>query len=139
VLLWPHGGPDGFQVRLVPLGEAKPIDRAVHAWRDHILQSGEPNDKAGRPRLLKGRRGWRVEDRRKADASEEALRAAPRPRLLYCLTHGFFLEDRPRPAATGRRTAGSRTGRSQNGGEPKGSRSVSLVVVLAALVPEGVP
>jgi CHAT domain-containing protein len=44
-------------------------------------------------------RGWRAQLHTGADASEETLRSAPRPRLLYCITHGFFLEDRPRPAA----------------------------------------
>jgi hypothetical protein len=49
-------------------------------------------------KLLKGR-GCRAQLHTGADASEETLRSASRPRLLYCITHGFFLEDRPRPAA----------------------------------------
>jgi CHAT domain-containing protein len=44
-------------------------------------------------RLLEGRRGWRVRSARGPEASEEALKAAARPRLLYCVTHGFFLAD----------------------------------------------
>jgi CHAT domain-containing protein/tetratricopeptide (TPR) repeat protein/predicted Ser/Thr protein kinase len=44
-------------------------------------------------KLLEGRPGWRVRLARGIDASEEALAAAARPRLLYCATHGFFLPD----------------------------------------------
>jgi tetratricopeptide (TPR) repeat protein len=47
VLLWPDSGPDGPQVRLVPLGEAQSIDRAIHAWRSHV-QSGDTDDKTDR-------------------------------------------------------------------------------------------
>jgi CHAT domain-containing protein len=50
-------------------------------------------------KLLQERPGWRVQGHRGAQASEETLRSLSRPRLLYCITHGFFLEDRPRPAA----------------------------------------
>src|SRR5262249_449566 len=32
-----------------------------------------------------------------AAATEEALQKVARPRLLYCITHGFFLADRERP------------------------------------------
>ena len=36
---------------------------------------------------------------RRGEASEEQLAAVKRPRLLYCVTHGFFLQDvAPRPA-----------------------------------------
>jgi CHAT domain-containing protein/Tfp pilus assembly protein PilF len=49
--------------------------------------------------LLQDRPGWRVQSHYGADASEETLRSVSRPRLLYCITHGLFLEDRPRPAA----------------------------------------
>jgi tetratricopeptide (TPR) repeat protein/CHAT domain-containing protein len=48
-------------------------------------------------KLLKDR-GWRPQLHTGADASEETLRSVSRPRLLYCITHGFFLADRPRPA-----------------------------------------
>jgi CHAT domain-containing protein len=47
-------------------------------------------DAAGK--LLRGR-GWEVLSRRGAEASEEALAKVSRPRLLYLITHGFFLED----------------------------------------------
>jgi tetratricopeptide (TPR) repeat protein/CHAT domain-containing protein len=51
-------------------------------------------------KLLQERnKDWRVQSYRGSDASEETLRSVSRPRLLYCITHGFFLEDRPRPAA----------------------------------------
>jgi CHAT domain-containing protein/tetratricopeptide (TPR) repeat protein len=49
-------------------------------------------------KLLKDR-GWRPQLHTGAAASEETLRSVSRPRLLYCITHGFFLQDRPRPAA----------------------------------------
>jgi CHAT domain-containing protein/tetratricopeptide (TPR) repeat protein len=48
-------------------------------------------------RLLQERPGWKVQSLRGADATEEALARARRPRLLYCATHGYFLADRPRP------------------------------------------
>jgi CHAT domain-containing protein len=48
-------------------------------------------------KLLGERRGWRLESKREKEASEEALAQAPRPRLVYCITHGFFLEDVERP------------------------------------------
>jgi tetratricopeptide (TPR) repeat protein/CHAT domain-containing protein len=54
-------------------------------------------------KLLQGRGAWRVRLHTGADASEETLRSAPRPRLLYCITHGFFLEDRPHAAASNSR------------------------------------
>jgi CHAT domain-containing protein/Tfp pilus assembly protein PilF len=43
--------------------------------------------------LLRGQKGWSVKLRRGPQASEEALARAKRPRLLYCVTHGFFLSD----------------------------------------------
>jgi CHAT domain-containing protein len=46
-------------------------------------------------RLLQGSPGDKVRSLRGAAATEEALRAVQRPRLLYLVTHGFFLEDRP--------------------------------------------
>jgi CHAT domain-containing protein/Tfp pilus assembly protein PilF len=48
--------------------------------------------------LLGGRPGWKVEAARRAAASEEQLARIAKPRLLYCVTHGFFLQDVPRPA-----------------------------------------
>src|SRR5262249_16009399 len=40
MLLWRELGEKAQpQTRLVPLGEAKPIDHAIHAWRGHV-QSG---------------------------------------------------------------------------------------------------
>jgi CHAT domain-containing protein len=47
--------------------------------------------------LLKGQGGWKVETRRGEAASEETLAQAARPRLLYFITHGFFLQDVERP------------------------------------------
>jgi CHAT domain-containing protein/Tfp pilus assembly protein PilF len=49
-------------------------------------------------KLLQGRPGWQVQQLRQGQATEEGLAAAPRPRLLYCVTHGFFLPDREAPA-----------------------------------------
>jgi CHAT domain-containing protein/tetratricopeptide (TPR) repeat protein len=49
--------------------------------------------------LLTGRPGWKVAGARRARASEEQLLKAARPRLLYCITHGFFLQDVRRPAS----------------------------------------
>jgi CHAT domain-containing protein/tetratricopeptide (TPR) repeat protein len=48
-------------------------------------------------KLLGGRSGWRLESRRDQEASEEMLAQARRPRLVYCITHGFFLQDVERP------------------------------------------
>jgi CHAT domain-containing protein/Tfp pilus assembly protein PilF len=39
---------------------------------------------------------WKVQVQRGPDASEDALAARPRPRLLYLITHGFFLADQDR-------------------------------------------
>jgi CHAT domain-containing protein len=44
-------------------------------------------------RLLESQGSWQLEARRGEAASEEALAKAKRPRLLYCVTHGFFLQD----------------------------------------------
>jgi CHAT domain-containing protein/tetratricopeptide (TPR) repeat protein len=44
-------------------------------------------------RLLQGKPGWRVQQYHREQASEETLAGQPRPRLLYCITHGFFLKD----------------------------------------------
>src|SRR5439155_13057422 len=43
--------------------------------------------------LLRGQPDWQVQSLRRERASEEALTKAARPRLLYLLTHGFFLRD----------------------------------------------
>jgi tetratricopeptide (TPR) repeat protein/CHAT domain-containing protein len=43
--------------------------------------------------LLKKQGSWQVAVRRGEAASEEALAALARPRLLYCVTHGFFLKN----------------------------------------------
>jgi CHAT domain-containing protein len=54
--------------------------------------------------LLEGRPGWRVRSLRGAGAAEESLAKEARPRLLYCITHGFFLQDlERRPAGDGLR------------------------------------
>src|SRR5262249_5367511 len=47
--------------------------------------------------LLRQQGSWEVAARRGEAASEEALAQAARPRLLYCITHGFFLKDVERP------------------------------------------
>jgi tetratricopeptide (TPR) repeat protein/CHAT domain-containing protein len=55
--------------------------------------------------LLQGQGGWTVRCYQREQASEEALSSVPRPRLLYLITHGFFLADRERQpvrAAPGR-------------------------------------
>jgi tetratricopeptide (TPR) repeat protein len=49
-------------------------------------------------RLLKGKPGWTVRAHRAGQASEETLQGAVRPRLLYLITHGFFLADLPTTA-----------------------------------------
>jgi CHAT domain-containing protein/tetratricopeptide (TPR) repeat protein len=54
---------------------------------------GSAKEAAAVAKLLEGQRGWRVRLARGKDASEEALAAAARPRLLHCATHGFFLPD----------------------------------------------
>jgi CHAT domain-containing protein/Tfp pilus assembly protein PilF len=43
--------------------------------------------------LFRGRTNWQVRSLRGAEASEEALAQVKRPRLLHCVTHGFFLRD----------------------------------------------
>jgi CHAT domain-containing protein/Tfp pilus assembly protein PilF len=48
-------------------------------------------------RLLQDQAGWRAQPLRQLEATEEALAQAKRMRLLYCITHGFFLEDQERP------------------------------------------
>src|SRR5262249_51640393 len=55
-------------------------------------------------RLLGGQAGWKVRAARRAEATEEALASAARPRLLYLVTHGFFL--RPAPGARPARPPG---------------------------------
>jgi tetratricopeptide (TPR) repeat protein/CHAT domain-containing protein len=57
-------------------------------------------------KLLGGRRGWRLESRRDKEASEEVLGQARRPRLVYCVTHGFFLQDVERPQLSEARKLG---------------------------------
>jgi CHAT domain-containing protein len=50
-------------------------------------------------RALRGRPDWRVRLVRGAEATEEEVAQGKRPRLLYCITHGFFLADPERPQA----------------------------------------
>jgi tetratricopeptide (TPR) repeat protein/CHAT domain-containing protein len=52
-------------------------------------------------RLLRDQSGWEVRPLRRQEASEEALAKVPRPRLLYCVTHGFFLQDLEPPPPPG--------------------------------------
>jgi CHAT domain-containing protein/Tfp pilus assembly protein PilF len=63
----------GFRFRRLP-GFAREADAVLQAWRE-----ARPGDKIDR---LQG-----------PDASEEKLAAVKRPRLLYLITHGFFLPD----------------------------------------------
>src|SRR5262249_47397900 len=51
------------------------------------------------PRLLAGRRDWKVVTASRGEATEERLATLARPRLLYFITHGFFLKDLERPRA----------------------------------------
>jgi CHAT domain-containing protein len=44
-------------------------------------------------RLLGSRPDWHLQAMRQGEATEEWLVQAARPRLLYCITHGFFLKD----------------------------------------------
>jgi CHAT domain-containing protein len=50
-----------------------------------------------RKTLQKHRPDWPLELRQQQHASEEVLQAIRRPRLLYLITHGFFLPDLERP------------------------------------------
>src|SRR5262249_32587453 len=47
--------------------------------------------------------GWKVQEARREDASEETLARVARPRLLYLITHGFFLQHAERPPSPGLR------------------------------------
>jgi CHAT domain-containing protein len=48
-------------------------------------------------RLLKAQPGWQLVLKQRAQAEEEVLSQVRRPRLLYLITHGFFLKDLERP------------------------------------------
>jgi CHAT domain-containing protein/tetratricopeptide (TPR) repeat protein len=55
--------------------------------------------------LLQGQAGWTLQSYQREQASEETLSCVARPRLLYLITHGFFLADQERrlgPAGRGR-------------------------------------
>jgi CHAT domain-containing protein/tetratricopeptide (TPR) repeat protein len=55
--------------------------------------------------MLRGQAGWTLQCCQREHASEETLRSVARPRLLYLITHGFFLADQertPGPAGRGR-------------------------------------
>jgi CHAT domain-containing protein len=55
-------------------------------------------------KLLGDQPGWKLETLARGEATEEALTQVARPRLLYCITHGFFLQDVDRsPAKLGLR------------------------------------
>jgi CHAT domain-containing protein len=102
VLADPDYDADGGPARTAPKTNpaATPLrgDDLTRQFKEPKSLPGFAREADAVEKLLRGRPGWRVEGRRRAEASEEALRASPRPRLLYCITHGFFLEDRPRPA-----------------------------------------
>jgi CHAT domain-containing protein len=97
---------------LMPLPRPKARSATALVLADPAYDSvGEPKTLAGEPgmrfaslpgfvreadtvaRLLQGRPGWTERPLRRLQASEEALAAVKRPRLLYCITHGFFLHD----------------------------------------------
>jgi CHAT domain-containing protein len=64
---------------------------------------GFAREAAAVSKLLRGRPGWDIRPLQKERASEEALASVLRPRLVYCITHGFFLQDAgPRPATDDR-------------------------------------
>jgi CHAT domain-containing protein len=84
----------GKAVAAAPLGED--LTRSFKKLR---RLPGFAREADAAERLLKDKGGWKVEGRRGQEASEEALRSAARPRLLYCVTHGFFLEDAKRPTS----------------------------------------
>jgi tetratricopeptide (TPR) repeat protein/CHAT domain-containing protein len=81
------------------------IAAATDLQRDLVFGGGAPRRLPGFVReadaaakLLDACKGSRRVALRGAAATEEAVRASPRPRLLYCITHGYFLPDAPRPA-----------------------------------------
>jgi CHAT domain-containing protein/Tfp pilus assembly protein PilF len=89
-----------------PPAKAAPVAAVLPDADRDVVFGGRPRRLPGFAReadavedLLRAQKGWRVEGRRDRRASEEELRSAGRPRLLWCVTHGFFLEDAPRPAA----------------------------------------
>jgi tetratricopeptide (TPR) repeat protein len=65
------------------------------ARRKVVFQSlpGFASEAKAVARLLRRRPGWDVQVKQKGQATEETLAGARRPRLLYCVTHGFFLDD----------------------------------------------
>jgi CHAT domain-containing protein/Tfp pilus assembly protein PilF len=89
-----------------PLAKAKPVppkrnDDWTRQMQFKPLESleGFRREADAVEKLLQERnKDWHVQSCRGSDASEETLRSVSRPRLLYCITHGFFLQDRPRPA-----------------------------------------
>jgi CHAT domain-containing protein len=95
------GADDKLLAKANPTASPKRNEEAARQFQFKPLESlpGFAGEAKAVEQLLTGRPGWRVQSHRGADASEETLRSVPRPRLLYCITHGFFLEDRPRPAA----------------------------------------
>src|SRR5262249_50169694 len=94
--------------RVVQADPAAPPRRGDDLTRQFTFQPLKPLKGFAREadaiqKLLQGRDDWRVQLHTGAAASEETLRSAPRPRLLYCITHGFFREDRTHPAASNAR------------------------------------
>jgi CHAT domain-containing protein/Flp pilus assembly protein TadD len=91
---------DNRLAKAEPAARQKRNEDAARQFQFRPLESlpGFAREAQAVQKLLKDR-GWHVQSHYGADASEETLRSASRPRLLYCITHGFFLEDRPRPAA----------------------------------------
>ena len=71
--------------------------------REFSRLPGFAREAAAAEKLLRGQAGWEVRTLRGDGATEEALGALKRPRLLYLITHGFFREDVPRRSGDGLR------------------------------------
>jgi hypothetical protein len=64
---------------------------------------GFAREAAAAEQLLRARPGWDIRPLRGERATAEAAHQVRRPRLLYLITHGFFLEDVPPAAGPGLR------------------------------------
>src|SRR5262249_42053509 len=74
-------------------------DLGRHAIRFERLPGFAAEADAVTKLLRQGRPEWKAVLRTGRDASKESLQAVKRPRLLYLITHGFFLPDLPPPKA----------------------------------------
>jgi CHAT domain-containing protein/Flp pilus assembly protein TadD len=90
-------GKGGMAVMVAdPAYDAGPPGKAGAAlgdWRFKALP-GFARELDAVAKLLRGRPGWEVRVLRGEGASEEAVASLKRPRVLYCITHGFFAADR---------------------------------------------